>query len=134
MFADQTVRGFIERLGGKRGILIVNISIEKDNGLTVVSASGKMDAANCGTLEGALDKVIADGCTTIILNLDGLLYISSAGLRVLLKTAKNLRSDGTFVLCALSENVKEIIEMSGFSNFMNIYADISAAKTAIKLS
>ncbi|MFH0781215.1 MAG: STAS domain-containing protein [Pseudomonadota bacterium] len=110
----------------------MKISIEKDNGLTVVSASGKMDAANCGELEGALDRIITGGGTTIILNLDGLLYISSAGLRVLLKTAKNLRSAGIFVLCALSENVKEIIEMSGFSNFMNIYSDISAAKLAIR--
>ncbi len=110
----------------------MNISIEKDNGLAVVSASGKLDAVNCGELEGALDEIIADGGAAIILNLDGLLYISSAGLRVLLKTAKNLRNTGTFVLCALSENVKEIIEMSGFSNFMNIYKDISAAKLAIK--
>jgi anti-sigma B factor antagonist len=109
----------------------MNISIDKDNGLTVVSASGKMDAANCGELENTLDEVIAEGGTKIILNLDGLIYISSAGLRVLLKTAKNLHSSGTFVLCALSKNVKEIIVMSGFSNFMHIYTDINDARKGI---
>lgn len=110
----------------------MNISIEKDNGLTVVSASGKMDAANCGELESALDMVIAEGGTTIILNLDGLIYISSAGLRVLLKTAKNLHNAGTFVLCSLSKNVKEIIVMSGFSTFMDIYPDIHEAKSGVR--
>ena len=109
----------------------MKISIENDNGLTVVSASGKMDATNCGELEDVLDKIIGEGGTRIILNLDGLIYISSAGLRVLLKTAKNLHNAGTFVLCALGDNVKEIIVMSGFSSFMHIYRDISDAKTGL---
>ncbi len=109
----------------------MKISIENGNGLTVVSASGKMDATNCGELEDVLDKIIGAGSTKIILNLDGLTYISSAGLRVLLKTAKNLHNKGTLVLCALSENVKEIIVMSGFSNFMHIYANTSDAKKGI---
>lgn len=110
----------------------MKISVDKDDGLIVVSASGKMDAINCGELEDTLEKNIAEGGTTVILNLDGLGYISSAGLRVLLKTAKKLHGSGTFVLCTLSKNVQEIIEMSGFSNFMDIYPDLSAAKTGLR--
>lgn len=110
----------------------MDITIEKSTRLTVVSVYGKMDAANCGRLEEALDTIVTDGGTTIILNLEGLLYISSAGLRVLLKTAKKLHGTGSFVLCALNENVGEIIEMSGFSHFMDIFADLSEARNRVK--
>ena len=111
----------------------MDITIEKSQNLTVVSAFGKMDAANCGRLEEALDRIVDQGRTSIILNLEGLLYISSAGLRVLLKTAKRLHGTGSFALCSLNEDVSEIIEMSGFSHFMDIFTDINEATASIKV-
>lgn len=110
----------------------MDITIEKNTKLTIVSAYGKMDAANCGRLEEALDGIVAEGGTSIILNLEGLLYISSAGLRVLLKTAKKLHGSGSFALCSLNDNVEEIIEMSGFSHFMDIFTDRREAADKLK--
>lgn len=109
----------------------MDITIEKNPRLTIVSAYGKMDAANCNRLEEALDAIVAEGGTSIILNLEGLLYISSAGLRVLLKTAKKLHGSGSFALCALNDNIEELIEMSGFSHFMDIFPNIGEATSKL---
>jgi anti-anti-sigma factor len=48
-------------------------------------------------------------------------YLSSAGLRVLLSTAKEMRRrDGKFVLCSLNEFVKELFDVSGFQSLIPI--------------
>ena len=58
-------------------------------------------------------------------NLD---YISSAGLRVILKATKELkRSEGLFVLCEMKDYVKEVFEISGFDSFLPIVRDMEAA-------
>jgi len=57
----------------------------------------------------------------LLFNLGELEYLSSAGLRVLLSAAKEMRRrDGKIVLCALNEFVKEIFEVSGFQSLIPI--------------
>lgn len=75
---DRKTNGLLLALWIKERINldIMKISIENGNGLTVVLTSGKMDATNCGELEDVLDKIIGEGCPQIILNFDGLSYIT----------------------------------------------------------
>jgi len=57
----------------------------------------------------------------MIIDFENLDYISSAGLRIILKTAKELkRNHGDIVLCAMQDYVKEVFEISGLDTFLSI--------------
>lgn len=111
----------------------MGISITTDNRDThsVVSASGRIDAITANELEDNLLKLIDQGRERIILNLENVEYISSAGLRVLVVVAKQMYASGKFCICGASKNVLEIIEMAGFNVFMTIYDNLETAEKRI---
>lgn len=87
----------------------------------------------CFTLEGRLDAVTSEAAEKVIIervkgqggsflfDLQKLDYISSAGLRVLLATAKEIkRNQGRFAMCTPTRDVRNIFEISGFSSFFPI--------------
>lgn len=97
------------------------IQIEKD-GIMELSISGRLDAVSAVEADKDFNKVIDAGHENLLFNLDNLDYISSAGLRVLLVAAKRIQQNGgKVVLCSLSNNVKEVFEISGFSSIFNIF-------------
>ncbi len=106
----------------------MDIKINKNDSATVVIISGKVDAVTAPKLEESLNELIDQGETRIILDLDGIRYISSAGLRVLLATTQALYKKGKFALCSIPDDVMEIIDMVGFSKIMNIYRDVEEAE------
>jgi anti-anti-sigma factor len=110
----------------------IAITVEKAADYSIVNVSGKIDASTSDALEDVLVDLLEQGQKNIILSLKGTVYISSAGLRVLVVVAKQVYDSGHFCLCNASDNVLEIIEMAGFNVFMNIYEDLSTAKEKIK--
>ena len=72
--------------------------------------------------------VALEGQTTrVLFNLEALEYLSSAGLRVLLSAAKEMRRrEGKIVLCSLNEFVKEIFEVSGFQSLIPIAESVES--------
>ncbi|MFO7752662.1 MAG: STAS domain-containing protein [Desulfobacteraceae bacterium] len=111
----------------------IQINIEKHDPCTVVHVSGKIDATTSEELEDTFMDLIGEGETRIILELEKTSYISSAGLRVLVVVTKQLYDSGMFCLCNTNDNVREIIEMAGFTSFMTIYDDLETAKQNITL-
>lgn len=109
----------------------LTISLENLENMTVVRTSGDLDAVTCSMLEGALNDLLDKGETRVILDLEGVPYISSAGLRVLLAAAKKLHGTGRFVLSCLKKEVREVLEMTGFTHVMEIHDDLESAKTSI---
>ncbi|MFA6715873.1 MAG: STAS domain-containing protein [Victivallales bacterium] len=98
------------------------IQIEKD-GIMELSISGRLDAVSAVEADKDFNKVIDAGHENLLFNLDNLDYISSAGLRVLLVAAKRIQQNGgKVVICSLSNNVKEVFEISGFSSIFNIFS------------
>ena len=63
---------------------------------------------------------ILDGVTELILDMNQLTYVSSAGLRVLLSTQKKMNKIGTMKLIGVCEDVMEVFEMTGFVDILNI--------------
>ena len=61
-----------------------------------------------------------DGITEFIMDFSDLEYISSAGLRVLLVTTKMMKGKGRFVIRNINETVKEIFEVTGFMDILNV--------------
>ena len=67
--------------------------------------------------------MISAGTQRLIVDLSHLDYVSSAGLRVFVLAAKQLRStDGKIVLCSMKDHVREVFDLTGFSSIISIYA------------
>ncbi len=90
----------------------------KDQELTV-TLNGRLDTTTAPMLEQELLQSWND-ISTLILDLKELDYISSAGLRVILTAQKQMLKQGSMKLRNLSENVREVFEMTGFADIMTI--------------
>ena len=98
------------------------VTIETRGTALVAVASGRIDSANASQFQEELSVVNDGSGSGVILDLGGLSYISSAGLRVILMVAKTLRSTNTnFVVCSPSDAIREIFEISGFSQIIPIH-------------
>ncbi|MCI8294555.1 MAG: STAS domain-containing protein [Lachnospiraceae bacterium] len=97
--------------------MIVQKTVE--NGTEVLTISGRLDTQTAPDLEQELDK-IGEGCKTLILDLSGLEYISSAGLRVILKAQKYMAAKGGMKITGVNETVMEIFDITGFLDILTI--------------
>jgi stage II sporulation protein AA (anti-sigma F factor antagonist) len=99
------------------------------HGLAIVlAATGRLDAETVTRFEARLFDLIAEGHRRIILDLAGLGYINSAGLRVLLVAAKRLKAGGgRLLLAAPGDLVGRVLEVSGFSGMLETCATTEEA-------
>lgn len=97
----------------------MDIAINKENTTLTIAVSGRLDTVTAPELEKALTDNIA-GAESLIFDLEGLEYTSSAGLRVLLKAQKMMRSQGNMKLVHVCDEIMEILDMTGFSDIMII--------------
>lgn len=104
-----------------RGGRPMDISTRTRNDVTVIAFAGNLDSATAPLAQQALDGILASGGRKIVVDLTGLDYISSAGLRVLLGTAKRLGT-GALRLFGLNETVGEVFQISGFSTILAVFA------------
>lgn len=110
----------------------MEIQVQESGSAWVVSVVGKLDAVSAADYQKAVEQLIADGKTRFIVDFAALTYISSAGLRVLLSTAKQLKPKGGVVLFAnLQDNVREVFDMTGFSTILGIHPSLDAARAAL---
>ena len=108
------------------------IQAEREGDTLVAKAEGRIDGTNARQFQDDLDSVIEEGDRAVILNFQDLMYISSAGIRVVLMTAKSLqRREARFALCSLSEAVREIFEVSGFDKIIPIHSSQDEAISAL---
>ena len=99
--------------------------------VTVFQIEGRLDSNTSPKFEEAVFSTIQDGSKQIIIDFQSLEYISSAGLRVILKATKSLKqSDGKLVLCAMQDYVREVFEISGFDTLLPIASTLDEALNA----
>ena len=80
-----------------------------------------MDSKTSPEFEEKIIESSQDGTTKMIFDFKDLEYISSAGLRVILKATKEMKkTDGLIVLCSMQDYVKEVFEIAGFDTFLSI--------------
>lgn len=85
---------------------------------------GNLDTNTAPDAETAINKLLDDGARKILINFENLNYISSAGLRILLGTAKKMKSiSGTLIICSLNQTVQEVFDISGFSTILSLAAN-----------
>jgi len=94
----------------------MKIETNAENGIVGFIFEGRLDAVSSEEAESTMMKAIAEkGC--YLYDLTALDYISSAGLRVLLSTTKQIkRNDGRFVMCAPNNNIRHVLDISGFAS------------------
>lgn len=97
------------------------MKIEKDlnEKNLVVALEGRLDTTTAPQLEEEL-KTGLEGVTDLVIDLSKLEYVSSAGLRVLLSAFKIMRNKGKMKVTNANELVKEVFEVTGFSDFLPI--------------
>jgi anti-sigma B factor antagonist len=106
----------------------MNISTREEGEVTVVGVEGNLDTNTAPDAQQHLDGLQDNGVRKILVNFETLDYISSAGLRVLLATAKRLgTSGGSLRICGLNETVNEVFEISGFSVILSVFGDEAEA-------
>ena len=80
---------------------------------------GRLDTAAAPKLEKIIREEL-EGVTELVFDLQELFYVSSAGLRVLLLARKQMDGRGEMLLLHVNEDVKAILEMTGFANILTI--------------
>jgi anti-sigma B factor antagonist len=110
----------------------MDITETKHDQYSVFKLNGRLDSNTAMGFEQKLFECIENGTQRLILDFQELDYISSAGLRVILKATKSLKSaDGKLVLCAMQDYVKEVFEISGFDSFLPIEASLDDAVKSV---
>jgi len=99
--------------------------------VTVVTVTGRVDSASAGDLEVALQHLMEEGKTNFVLDLSGVEFLSSSGLRVLVTTLKAVRkSGGDLRLAALSQRAADAIDLAGLDVLFKSYGDRETAVTS----
>jgi len=101
-------------------------------GIPVIAVCGRLDTISSVVFDAQTAPVFADRCTRVLLDMSASTYLSSAGLRSILKIIKQTASCGGRVgMFSIPAPILEIIQISGFQALMDIYPD---QETALKES
>ena len=97
--------------------------------LRILRPQGRLDSASSSGLEREATELIEGGGRRLLIDFDGLDYISSAGLRAALTVAKRMNAaGGRFALCSLSPQVAEVFEISGVNAIIDIHPSAESAE------
>ena len=97
----------------------MNIEIKKNAEEATIELTGRLDTTTAPALDKMINEEI-EGTKDLILDLKGLEYISSAGLRVLLSAQKKMQKIGSMKVVNVCETVMEVFEMTGFADILVI--------------
>ena len=97
------------------------MKIEKniENGKVLLTIEGRLDTTTAPELEKELDSSLVEA-TGLVFDMSKLEYISSAGLRVLLKAQKTMNVQGNMKVTNVNESIMEVFEITGFVDILTI--------------
>jgi anti-anti-sigma factor len=111
----------------------MEIAVTQESTVAVFSITGRLDALSAPDVEKKLNRWLEQNETRLVIDLEGLDYISSAGLRILLSAAKKMKTrEGVLFLARLQAGVKQVFDISGFASIIPIYETVGAALEAAK--
>lgn len=112
----------------------MNIDKRDENGVVILLPDGRLDSNTAPLLDSEIDSVNThNGGHHLLIDFTKVEYISSAGLRVILKAVKERKtSPKSFAVSCLQDHVKEVFEISGFNHYLVIHPDITSALTSFK--
>ena len=106
----------------------MDILISSDEGAIIAMLNGRLDTNSSATAEEKLIESSQNGQASMVIDFAKTDYISSSGLRVLLKLAKNaLRNKGALALCNANQQILEVLEISGFLGIVKYFENLKEA-------
>ena len=106
---------------------------EQAGEVAIVKLAGRLDSSAAQPAEENFTRVLGNGAPHLAIDMTGLEYISSAGLRVLLVVAKKVQqAKGKMVLFGLVPHVREVFSVSGFDKIFAIQPDAAAAVASVR--
>ena len=97
----------------------MTIEIKKSAAETIIEITGRLDTITAPALDKTINEDIGD-TKNLVLDVKGMEYISSAGLRVLLGAQKKMQKIGSMKVINVCEEVMEVFEMTGFADILVI--------------
>ena len=97
----------------------MTIEMKKNMEETILEITGRLDTTTAPVLDKTIHEELKD-VENLVLDVKGLEYISSAGLRVLLNAQKKMQKVGSMNLKNVSEAVMDVLEMTGFADILVI--------------
>ena len=97
------------------------MTIEKNINVTaaILKIIGRLDTTTAPELEATIDGCAA-GIKELVLDCSALEYVSSAGLRVILKAQKLMNAQGTMKLTGVNDTIMEVFDITGFADILTI--------------
>ena len=107
----------------------MQINRTEEHGIVILAPDGRVDSNTASLLEQAIDKIgTGDDGFHVLIDFSNIDYISSAGLRVVLKAVKERQAGPkSFATSGMQDHVREIFEISGFDAFIPIHKDTEQA-------
>lgn len=99
----------------------VEILEKQKDDVLVLEIIGRLDAISSRTAEDKIFNCISNGKKKLLFNFSQVDYLSSAGIRLLLRTTKKLKTvSGKLIVCSISSNIMDILKMSGFDHVIEV--------------
>ena len=110
----------------------MDVTTKRQDGVLSAQVGGRIDGTNASEFEEAIRTAIEESDRAVIVDFEKLVYISSAGLRAILLTAKSLDNrNAKFALCSLSDQIREVFETSGFDKIIAIHSSKAEALASL---
>ncbi|HAV75901.1 MAG TPA: hypothetical protein DCX53_00960 [Anaerolineae bacterium] len=104
-----------------------SVTSERKGNITIVTVSGRVDSVTAARLDDELAKFVHDN-KQIVLDLNGVEYMSSAGIRAIAKALRSAeKAKGALKLASISKNVTEVLETVGMMQRMQTYPTVDEA-------
>lgn len=98
---------------------MLDITKQSENGIALVGLKGELDTLTSDDLSKELEGFL-DDVKDLTIDMEGLEYITSAGLRVLLATQKTMNTQGQMKVVHVCEDVMDVFEATGFTEVLTI--------------
>lgn len=106
----------------------MEIKTYKSNNVTVLAVSGRIDSQTAPELSKLAKAALEGGASRLVFDFSKVDYTSSAGMRVILNTAKGARAQGgDLYLAGVQLPVEKVLSLAGFSSMIKMYPDVETA-------
>lgn len=111
----------------------MELQIERIDGILTFSMRGRLDGYGAGQVSDAVQASLQDDDRSIVFDLAGVNYLSSAGIRVLIAAKKQLKErNGILALAGMQEYPKSVLDMAGVASVFSTYAGVEEAVAACR--
>lgn len=111
----------------------MQIDIAVQDGITILKVAGRMDATTVNVFTDECQKQLKTGSGRFVIDLAGLEYISSAGLRGILTMGKACKAaKAALAFCSMQAMVADMFKLSGFTSILTVYATLDEALAGMR--